>query len=199
VRIASISGQHEDRKTHSDVEYVWIRNSRVSHLPRFDAGIFFPNLIKYLINNSSLKFIDRDDFSGMPMLQTLDLSANELEEVPEDALYDLNDLIDFFVSDNQLKAVPEKLLSHSPAFQRFKASNNSIELLPADFFKHNPSLKIVSLDNNRLHKIHTDFRPFGNLKKIDLLNNPCVNTNFNDWRKHKSAGIVQKEIESSCK
>lgn len=198
VRIASISGQHEERKSNNDVEYVWIKNSRVTHLPRFDAGIFFPNLLKYLVTNSGLKFIEREDFSGMPKLETLNLSENELEEIPEDVLFDSNELVDFFFDNNQIKTLPAKLLSHAPMFQRLKGSNNTLEALPAGFFDKNPSLKILSLDNNKLHKIHVDFRPFGNLKKVDLLNNPCVDTNYNDWRKYKTVPIIQKEIEARC-
>ncbi|CRK96377.1 CLUMA_CG009794, isoform A [Clunio marinus] len=198
VRIASISGLHEDNMDNSAVEYVWIKDSQTSHLPRFDAGIFFPHLIKYLITNSGLKFISRDDFSGMPKLETLDLSHNELKEIPEDTLYDLNELVDLYIENNQFKNLPENLLSHAPAFQRFKATNNTLEILPANFFKANHALKILSLDNNKLHKIFVDFRPFRNLKKIDLLNNRCISTNFNDWRRYKSVLIVQKEIESAC-
>lgn len=199
VRVASVTGQHQDRNSNKEVEYVWIKNSRVSHLPRFDAGIFFPSLLKYIVNNSGLKFIERDDFSGMPKLETLNLSENEIEEIPEDTLYDLDELVDFFVDNNKVRTLPKNLLSHAAMFQRFKASNNSIEGIDGDFFKSNHELKIVSLDNNKLHKIHVDFRPFRNLKKVDLLNNPCVSTNYNDWRKYKSQSIIQKEIESSCK
>lgn len=198
VRVAGVSGQHTDRNSNAEVEYVWIRNSRVSRLPRFDAGLFFPNLIKYLVTSTGLQFIERDDFSGMPKLETLDVSGNEIEEVPEDTLFDLSELVDFFIDNNKVKVFPENLLNNSHNFQRFKASNNSLEVLEANFFKNNPSLKILSLDNNKLHKIKVDFRPFKNLKKIDLLNNSCVNTNYNDWRKFKSIPIIQKEIEASC-
>jgi len=199
VRIASVSGQHQDRNANSEVEYVWIRNGQVSRLPRFDAGLFFPNLVKYLITSSGVKFIERDDFSGMPKLETLNLANNDIEEVPEDTLFDLNELVDFFVENNKIRTLPSTLLSHAPMFQRFKATNNSLEELGTGFFKNNHALKIVSLDNNRLHRILVDFRPFKNLKKIDLLNNPCISTNFNDWRKLKSVPIIQKEIERTCK
>lgn len=198
IRIASVSGQHTERNTNQEVEYVWIKNSRVSHLPRFNAPIFFPNLVKYLVTESGVKFVEREDFSAMPKLETLDLSNNEIEELPEDTLFDLSALVDLFIDNNKIRNLSGKTLSFASDFQRFKASNNSIEVLNAEFFNSNPSLKIVSLDNNKLHKIYVDFKPFRNLKKLDLLNNPCVNTNFNDWRKFKSVPIVQKEIESSC-
>lgn len=199
IRIASVSGQHTERNSNQEVEYVWIRNSRVTHLPRFDSPIFFPNMVKYLVTASGVKFIERDDFSAMSKLETLDLSNNEIEEIPEDAFYDLSELVDLFIDNNRVKALSGRLLNNAHFFQRFKASNNSLEILESEFFTGNPSLKIVSLDNNKLHKIRVDFRPFRNLKKIDLLNNPCVSTNFNDWRKYKTVVIVQKEIESTCR
>jgi len=198
VRIASVSGQHQDRNSNAEVEYVWIKNSQVPYLPRFDAGIFFPKLKKYLVTDSGVKFVERNDFSGMPNLETLDLSNNDIEEIPDDTLFDLNELVDLFLDNNKFKAVPPKLLSHASSFQRFKANNNSIEIIDTDFFKNNSNLKIVSLDNNRLHKIDVDFRPFRNLKKVDLLNNACVSTNFNDWRRLKTAAIITKEIQETC-
>lgn len=198
VRIASISGQHQDRKANTEVEYVWIKNSRVPYLPRFDAGIFFPNLKKYLVTDSGVKFVERNDFSGMPKLETLDLSGNEIEEMPEDALFDLNELVDLFVENNKIKALPSTLLSHAILFQRFKADNNSLEILDSDFFRGNPHLKIVGLENNKLHRINIDFRPFGNLKRIDLTNNACVSTSYNDWRHQKTAAIITKEIQATC-
>lgn len=199
VRISSVSGRHQDKNTNNDVAYVWIRNSRTSFLPRFEAGIFFPNLIKYLVTNSGLKFVDQNDFSEMPKLETLDLSNNQIQEIPEDTLHRSKELVDLFISNNNIKKLPSTLLSYAPNFQRFTASNNSLESLDADLFKNTPILKIVNLDNNKLQKIYVDFTPFGNLKKIDLQNNPCINTNYNDWRHHKSAAIVQKEIETSCR
>lgn len=197
MRIASVTGQHADKMTHRDVEYIWIKNSKVNFLPLF-SPIFFPKLRKYLVTKSELKSVSRDDFMGMPYVETLDLSDNDLEEIPADALYDLSELIDLYISENKIKYLSPKLLSQATLFQRFRANNNTIEELDADFFSKNPSLKIVTLDNNRLKKIKVDFRPFRNLKKLDLLNNPCINTNYNDWRHHKSAEIVHKEIQESC-
>lgn len=199
VRIASIGGRLEQGKSNSDVQYVWIKNSKTTYLPNFEAGIFFPNLLKYLVTESGLKSVQRDNFAGLPKLETLDLSGNEIQDIPEDAFHDNVELVDFFVSNNNLKTLPANLLANAPNFQRFIAANNTLESLEADLFKRNPILKIVNLENNRLRRINVDFTPFGNLKKIDLANNACIDTFYNDWRHVKSAAIVQKEIDSSCK
>lgn len=196
-RIASVAGKHEDKRSNSEVEYVWIKNSQTSFLPRF-SPIFFPKMKKYLVTSSGLKSVSRDDLMGMSLLETIDFSNNELQEIPEDTLFGLDELVDFFISNNKIKHLSPKLLSQAPLFQRFRADNNTLEELDASFFSQNPSLKIVSLDNNQLKKIKVDFRPFKNLKKLDLLNNQCVSTSYNDWRKLKSTEIVQKEIDASC-
>lgn len=200
VRITSVVGQHVDGKSNQDVEYVWIKKpSRVAFLPHFDSRIFFPNLLKYIVQDVGLKEISRDNFVGMPKLETLDLTHNELESIPEDALFDLKNLVDFFIDNNNIKALPAKLLSHASDLQRLRASNNSIVMLEADLFKATPILKIVALANNKLQKIYTDFRGYNNLKRIDLSQNPCIDTNYNDWRKYKSPEIVQQEVDASCK
>lgn len=199
MRIAYVHGLHQEGSTNLEVEYVWIKDSQVTHLPHFDAQVFFPNLLKYIVSGSQLKFIKREDFSGMPKLQTLNLDSNIIEAIPEDALYDLPNLVDFFIDDNKLKALPTYLLNHALMFQRFKASNNSIEVLEADFLKNNHILKILSMDNNKLKQIRVDFKPYKNLKKLDLLNNVCVNTSFNDWRKKNTVPSVQSEIDSRCR
>lgn len=182
-----------------EVEYLWIKDSQTTYLPHFDANIFFPNLIKYLVTSSKLKFVKREDFSGMPKLQTLVLDDNLLEDIPEDALNEVTQLVDFFIDKNKFTKLPPYLLSKATMFQRFKANNNTIEAIPPNFFKNNPSLKIVSLDNNKISRIGVDFRPFKNLKKVDLKNNTCIDSNFNDWRKHKTTTILQGEIDATCK
>lgn len=182
-----------------EVFYVWIKNSRTPYLPNFEAGIFFPNLVKYLVTDSGVKFVSRDNFSGIRKLQTLDLSGNEIQEIPEDTLHDNEELVDFYVNNNNLKYLAPNLLSNAPLFQRFMASNNSLESLEGNLFKNTPNLKILTLDNNKLRKISSDFGSLGNLKKIDLQNNPCIDTFYNDWRHVKSAAIVQSEINASCK
>jgi len=198
VRIASIAGQSAGQQN-PDVFYVWIKNSRTPYLPYFEAGIFFPNLVKYLVTDSGVKSVEQKDFSGIMKLETLDLSGNEIESIPEDTLHENKDLVDFFVNNNNLKSLPVNLLSNAPLFQRFMASNNSLEVLEGDLFRNTPHLKILTLDNNKLQKIYPDFTPLGNLKKIDLQNNPCIDTFYNDWRHHKSVAIVQSEINASCK
>lgn len=198
VRIASIAGQSSGQQN-TEVLYVWIKNSRAPYLPRFEAGIFFPNLVKYLVTDSGVKFINRDNFSGIRKLQTLDLSGNEIEDIPEDTLEENEELVDFFINNNNLKKLPENLLHHAPLFQRLMASNNSLEVLDAGLFRDTPHLKILTLDNNKLQKIYPDFTPLGNLKKIDLTNNRCLSSSYNDWRHLKSVAIIQREIDASCK
>lgn len=199
VRVAGVSGQHVAGNTSKNVEYVWIKNSRTPFLPHFDSRIYFPNLLKYIINDSGLKSIARDNFVGMPKVQTLDLNNNDLETLAEDALYDMKHLVDLYLDNNKLKSLPPKLLSEAPEFQRFKATNNSLTSIDAEFFKQNPILKIVTIDNNKLEKINSDFRGYDNLKRIDLQGNTCIDSYYNDWRKYKTAEIIQKEIEATCR
>lgn len=199
TRIAQIAGEHPEGNTYLEVEYVWIKDSNTPYLPYFDAQAFFPNLLKYIITNSNVQVIKREDFSSMPKLQTLNLVDNKIELIPEDALYDIGGLIDFFIDNNKIKKLPEYLLNHAPMFQRFMAQNNSIEAIEKDFFKNNPILKIVSLENNKIAKVKVDFRPFRNLKKLGLKNNTCIDSYYNDWRKYKSVLIIQDEIETLCK
>lgn len=135
----------------------------------------------------------------MPKLQALNLADNQIEDIPEDTFYDIPDLIDLFVEKNKIRKFPTYLLNHAAQFQRFMAQNNSIEAIEADFFKNNPILKIVNLENNKISKIRVDFRPFKNLKKLDLKNNTCIDTYYNDWRKFKSVSLVQDDIDKQCR
>ena len=198
-RIANIHGKHQEGQTNLEVQYVWIKNSQTTHLPHFDAEVFFPSFLKYIITTSQLKFIKRDDFSGMPKLEQLNIADNLIESMPEDTLYDLSNLVDLFIEKNKLTSLPQYLLSKAPLFQRFKASNNSIQALEADFFKQNPILKIASMENNKLQRVSVNFRIFKNLKRADLQNNTCIDTYYNDWRKYQSADKLMQVIEAQCR
>ncbi|CRK96378.1 CLUMA_CG009795, isoform A [Clunio marinus] len=80
-----------------------------------------------------------------------------------------------------------------------RAANNSLEVLEANFFKNNHVLKIVTLDNNKLTKIGFNLIGYKNVQKIDLLNNTCIDINFNNWRKKNSVAIVQAAIDRGCR
>lgn len=198
-RIVNTNGLHNDGNTNLEVEYVWLKNGRMKHLPLFNAQVFFPNVRKYLVTESQLEFVRRDDFGGFPKMETLNLSGNLIRTMEEDTLYDLGALVDFFIEDNKLTALPQFLLNNAPLFQRFRASNNSIEVIEPSFFRNNLALKICSLDNNKLKAIKVDFKPYKNLKKLDLLNNVCINSSYNDWRKTNSVPGIQAEIDRNCK
>jgi Leucine-rich repeat (LRR) protein len=198
-RFASTNGNHNDGNTNLEVEYVWLKNGKIKYLPLFNAQVFFPNIRKYLVTDSMLENVKREDFSGFPKMETLNLSGNKITTLPEDTLYDLGALVDFFIENNNLVALPQFLLNNAPLFQRFRASNNSVEVLELAFFRNNNALKIFSMDNNKLKTIKIDFRPYKNLKKIDLLGNVCINTSFNDWRKSGSIDAVQSDIGRNCK
>lgn len=189
-RIANTNGLHEKGLNNLQVEYVWIKNSKVKHLPRFDAKQFYPDIRKYLVTDSQLEFVKRDDFLGFPKMETLNLDGNLLRTIPEDTFYDLGGLVDLYIENNKLTALPEYMLNNAPLFQRFRASNNTIETIEKNFFKNNFSLKICSMDNNKIKSIKVNFLPYKHLKKLDLFNNVCINNNYNDWSKFTS--IIKK-------
>jgi len=84
-------------------------------------------------------------------LKSLNLSDNQLSELPEDVFYDLKQLNDLDLSRNRLRELPNGLLAELHNIQDFKASENEIIHLPVVFWGDNVILSPEMHGNVRLN------------------------------------------------
>lgn len=93
----------------------------------FDAFVEIPNVKRLIISNCSIQSISMDSFYGLHHLEHLDLSYNQLQELPPGLLL-------------QQLALKELILN-----------NNKIITLSDEIFKSIPNIILIRLDMNPLH------------------------------------------------
>ena len=127
------------------------------------------------LNRLGLKTIEPRAFSGLgDILERLDLAYNELETIPNDAFYALNQsLVYLRLHDNRLKTVSRALFSNVMHLEYLHLADNHLEPIPNDaFYSLSQSLETLYLDNNGLTTLDPALlRHMKNLERLSISNN----------------------------
>lgn len=93
----------------------------------YDAFAEMPNLKELILNNCNIFDISMDAFFGIKKLQIIDLSFNQLTEIPHGLFDEQKQLNEIYLQNNR---------------------NNRLKKLPANFFTFTSTLKLVRLIDN---------------------------------------------------
>ncbi|KAM3181222.1 hypothetical protein ACTXT7_014789 [Hymenolepis weldensis] len=118
---------------------------------------------------------------GLQALRQLELSNLGISNINAEALMDLRQLQELDLSENQLKEIPHiafkrmVLAQRGSRFQRLNLSNNRIICLPEGAFSEFPQLKSLDLSRNLLTVISDQaFRGIKQIRDLNLLENPLL-------------------------
>jgi Leucine-rich repeat (LRR) protein len=103
----------------------------------------------------------------------IDLTASQLQSLPDDLLKNAEALNSIDFSNNNLKSVPVCLFYNNlSCLTKVNLSQNNLRSLPEGLFADTPSLKSVSLAGNLLKEIPLDlFENLPNLTHCDISSN----------------------------
>lgn len=142
---------------------------KVTELMPFGISDVFTNIIELRIAAKGLKFITRENFSGLTDLKSLQLGNNKLMSIPTDAFYELPNLEFLNIYRCFLKELSEDLFINNPNLKELYAPYNDIQVVPAEIFRNNPKLETVNMDFNHLNMdVQVDFSKFKNFKKASF-------------------------------
>ncbi|XP_029291780.1 extracellular matrix protein 2 [Cottoperca gobio] len=121
---------------------------------------------------NNIRIIAPQDFSGVPNLDTLDLSKNQLddESFSRNPLSNLTFLKKLNLDGNLLTRIP----ALPPSLEELKINNNKLSALTPHCFKGLINLLILELEENTLHEGSVSpltFRPLKRLLDLQLDNN----------------------------
>ena len=119
----------------------------------------------------------RDDQIRAFGLDRLDISIQELREVPKDMYKNseghlkLSYLVLLDASRNKIDFLPESgFMFWLTALRNFKLSQNRIQSIPVEV-EHMNKLEVLQLDSNRLRTLPKQFGALSRLQRLDLSNN----------------------------
>lgn len=196
VKISSVYGERNDTLTNDVVVFSNVF-SKTNYLPSGFARIF-PNLERFYVASSRVKFIHRKNFVGLSKLKTLDLRFNEIKAIPSDALLDLFNLEVLTISGNLIQTLPSILLVSLMKLRYFDASDNEITDFDDEIFSQNSKLQEILLENNRIESIKSNFRKLNDIGFIDLRDNVCISSFFLRDPDYPLISKFQKDIDQNC-
>ncbi|KAM7538565.1 hypothetical protein Aperf_G00000049546 [Anoplocephala perfoliata] len=131
--------------------------------------------------HSPLKTLTPGMLYGLQALRQLELSDLGISAINAEAFMDLRQLQELDLSGNQLREVPNiafkrmVLAQRGGRFQRLSLSNNRIMCLPEGAFSEFPQLKSLDLSQNLLTVISDQaFRGLKQIRDLSLLENPLL-------------------------
>lgn len=136
-----------------------------------------------ILTDNYITHLPIDSFSGLPMVETIDLKGNNLKEIDPSVFRDgMGRLANLILADNQLAAIPYQALSFLKALRELDLSYNLIgKMQPAmdggQNIKHNFifNLDLLRLDYNQITQLPAgSFQYFNVLNKTYLDGNPLV-------------------------
>lgn len=117
----------------------------------------FTNYLDISMNN--ITELPADIFNNLPYLVELRLAGNDLTFMAPGALSGLTQLKVLMLQNNQLKTVPSAALKNLPSLQSLRLDANHITSVPDDSFEGLQQLRYLWLDDNNLTEV-----PVGSLR-----------------------------------
>lgn len=198
VKILSIYGEHNATMTNDDVMVFSNMFAKSKFLPSGIAKMF-PNLERFNVASSRVKFVFRKNFVGFKKLRTLDLRFNEIEVLPDDVFIDLFELEVLTISGNLIKKLPSMAFVSMMELRYFDGSDNEIMEFDDEIFSLSLKLEEILLKNNEINLIKASFGRFSRLEFIDLRDNVCTSAIYlRDQPDYHSVANFQDEIDKNC-
>ncbi|XP_049772854.1 protein artichoke [Schistocerca cancellata] len=132
-----------------------LRGNRLQHVPA--AMLRGARLLRHCdLSRNHIAAVDEDALADTRDLETLDMSHNVLEELPE-AVARLPSLRALDASHNRLVALPAQGLTAAglPALTELSLARNRLTLLRTGAFSGLPRLSLLDLENNWLESVET--------------------------------------------
>ena len=124
------------------------------------------------LQNTDLRSLQPDDFSGLTALYWLFLENNELSSLPAGVFSGLTALSSLNLRGNDLVSLPDDVFSGLTALQTLYLHANKLDLLPDDAFSGLTALRILQLNDNKLDLLADDaFSGLTALQRLRLSGN----------------------------
>lgn len=131
----------------------------------------FPELIVFQARSSSLTSVG-NEFVGLSKLRFLNLDANKIENVANDAFVDLVNLESLGLAENRIHFLGKNIFASQKALKSLWIENNEIHYLHPKIFRSLVSVELISLGKNDLQSLDENiFESFTSLKDIYLYDN----------------------------
>lgn len=130
----------------------------------------------FIINNYNLTNLNHHTLTYLPKLQVIDLSNNNLKELPEKIFQNTLNLTTIVINRNLIKRFRPYTFRNLEKLKILVLSRNKLENIDPHLFEHLASLIILNLDNNHLTKLSSQiFFTLNNIENLSFAGNKLEN------------------------
>ncbi|XP_023128625.2 toll-like receptor 13 [Amphiprion ocellaris] len=116
-------------------------------LPRnFLQGL--TNLLLFKVRNNQLVYLHKDTFSYTPKLQTLDISSNDLTDLPPELFFPIQNLKSLYISRASLHSLDIFIGANLTNLEFLQARNNLFSVIRKETIESLPALVYLDLQSN---------------------------------------------------
>ncbi|XP_050094765.1 toll-like receptor Tollo [Anopheles aquasalis] len=153
------------------------RNELTSEWINRDTFAGLKRLVVLEISHNALTKIDRHVFRELYSLQILNLEANRIESIADNAFSDLKNLVALTLSHNRLKRIEQHHFSELYVLNQLYIESNLIESMHGRALENLTNLNDLNLNDNRLTEIPEGLGKLRFLKSLDLGKNHITTVN----------------------
>ena len=148
---------------------IHIRYINDKDISKLFYGYSFPNLVKLDIKFSQITKLEKELFESFPMLQSLIITNNsKLRNINSDSFSGLTNLVNLDLSWNRIAAINQRHFSALANLETLDLSKNRIICIEDNSFSNLKNLKKLELSSNNLPKLNPKL--FANLENLENLN-----------------------------
>ena len=171
TKISSLDAKFDGEKNENVTD---IAGNDIKGLEYFPIDIVdsFPNVKSINVFRTSLKEISSKNFHGLNKVESLNLIANQISSIDENAFDDFAVIYRIQLNRNKLTSIPAKLFSKLSTLDTLHLEDNEITALDGDIFKNNHKLAILHLSSNKLTSfVPGTFDSLVKMRQIGFYNN----------------------------
>lgn len=137
----------------------------------YDANV--QNVHKLYMRNCTLQYVHRDAMKGLDILIELDLSFNNLRELPVGFFHPMVKLRKLLLNHNQIEVIEDGLFHNLTFLHKIELKGNRIHTVGLTAFILLPSLSEINLDMNQLTRLKkASFDSMDKLNSLSIMQNP---------------------------
>ena len=151
---------------------IWALDVTLNLITRLDTMDTLPTLRWFKISGNSLTRIEPNAFDNVASLEDLDLSFNNISELPNDIFSKLTNLKVLRLDHNHLQHLSEVIFDNSRELEELDLSYNPLKILYQEWFTSLQNLRALNVAHTGLMTIdHDTFHFTSSLEELDLSEN----------------------------
>lgn len=158
----------------NDLQTIDLSQNEIPELRKsefIDANL--QNVHKLFMRNCTLQYVHRDALHGLNILIELDMSYNNLRELPVGLFHQMVKLRKLLLNHNQIEVIEDGLFKDLPHLYKIELKNNRLHTIGLTAFSNMPSLSEIYLDYNQFKSLKkASFDSLEKLNSLSIMQNP---------------------------